>query len=60
MVFSVLAMLGSIMMPLGITIWGPLADVVKIDWLLIISGTGLAIISTLFISDKTLREAGMV
>ena len=59
-VFSVLTMLSSIMMPLGMTIWGPLADAVKIDWLLIISGAGLFAISTMFIIDKALREAGQV
>jgi len=59
-VFSVLTMLSSIMMPLGMTIWGPLADAVKIDWLMIASGSGLLITSSIFIIDKTLREAGRV
>ena len=59
-VFSVMTMLGSIMMPVGMTIWGPLADAVKIDWLLIISGAGLIVISMMFICDRTLREAGQI
>jgi DHA3 family macrolide efflux protein-like MFS transporter len=58
-VLSVLVMVGSIMMPIGMVMWGPLADLVRIDWLMIISGGGLLIGSAVFISDKTLREAGV-
>ena len=57
-VFSVMTMLGSIMMPIGMTIWGPLADIVQINILMIISGAGLFAISSFFIIDRTLREAG--
>jgi len=57
-VFSVIAMLGSIMTPIGMTVWGPLADIVPIDLLLIISGACIIGIGAYFISDKTLREAG--
>ena len=57
-VFSVLMMLSSITMPIGMLAWGPLADIVPIDWLLIISGAGILSISAFFILDRTLREAG--
>ena len=57
-VFSVLSMLGSIAMPVGMTVWGPLADVVLIDWLMIAGGIGIIAISVFIVSSKTLREAG--
>jgi DHA3 family macrolide efflux protein-like MFS transporter len=57
-VFSVIAMLASIMMPVGMLVWGPLADKVPIDWLMLVSGVGIFATGTLFISNKTLREAG--
>jgi len=59
-VFSVLSMLGSIAMPVGMMVWGPLADVVEIDWLMIASGIGIIAISAFIISSKVLREAGKV
>ena len=58
-VFSVMGMLGSIMMPLGMIIWGPLADITNIDWLMITSGIGLIFVSVMFISAKPLRDAGL-
>ncbi|MBE6044284.1 MAG: MFS transporter [Clostridium thermopalmarium] len=57
-VFSVLGMISSIMMPLGMLVFGPLADIIKIEWLLI--GTGLLLFSQGFfmLSSKVLIEAG--
>lgn len=40
-VFGLLGMLSGSMMPLGMLLFGPLADVVKIEWLLM--GTGFLI-----------------
>lgn len=57
-VFSVLTMISSLVMPAGMLIWGPLADVVRIDWLLLITGVGFFLIGIPFIVSKTLREAG--
>jgi len=57
-VFSILAMLSSIMMPIGMTVWGPLADIIRINWLMIVSGTGIIALSAMFILSSTLREAG--
>jgi DHA3 family macrolide efflux protein-like MFS transporter len=57
-VFSIIAMLASIMMPVGMLIWGPLADKIPIDWLMMVSGAGIFATGTLFISNKTLRDAG--
>jgi DHA3 family macrolide efflux protein-like MFS transporter len=58
-VFAVLMMLSSITMPVGMAVWGPLADIVDIAWLLIVSGAGIMALSVMFIYNKTLREAGM-
>ena len=41
-VFGIMGMISSIMMPAGMLIFGPIADFVKIEWLLM--GTGLSII----------------
>lgn len=51
-------MISSSMMPLGMLIFGPLADVIEIEWLLI--GTGLLmLILTFFLSrNKVLLETG--
>ncbi|MCL2164819.1 MAG: MFS transporter [Oscillospiraceae bacterium] len=57
-VFSVLGMIGSLMMPLGMVLWGPLSDVVSIDWLLIGTGASLFLMSFVFLFDKTLLKAG--
>jgi len=45
-------------MPIGMLIFGPIADIIRIEWLLI--GTGLfIIILTLFMNqNKVLVEAG--
>lgn len=59
-VFSVLTMLSSIAMPVGMVIWGPLSDLVAIDLLLTISGIGIAAIGGMFIGSKPLREAGIL
>lgn len=58
-VFSVLTMMSSLMMPLGMVLWGPLADVVAIDWLLIWTGVFLLLVGFAFVFDRTLLKAGM-
>lgn len=57
-VFSVLAMMSSVMMPLGMVFWGPLGDMVDIEWLLIISGAAMFMMGFVFVFDKTLLKAG--
>jgi len=57
-VFSVLAMMGSVMMPLGMVLWGPLSDVVAIDWLLVGTGVSIFLMGFVFVFDKTLLKAG--
>ncbi len=57
-VFGVLGMISSTMMPLGMLLFGPLADIIKIEWLLI--GTGLLIFveGYFLLSNRVLIEAG--
>ena len=57
-IFGILSMISSTMMPLGMLVFGPLADLIKIEWLLI--GTGLLIFIEGFFmgGSKVLIEAG--
>jgi len=57
-VFSLLAMASSLMMPLGMVLWGPLSDQVAIDWLLVGTGIALALFGLVFVLDKTMLAAG--
>lgn len=57
-VFGVLGMISSSMMPLGMLVFGPIADIIKIEWLL--TGTGLLMFIQGFflVGSKVLVEAG--
>jgi DHA3 family macrolide efflux protein-like MFS transporter len=57
-VFGVLGMISSVMMPLGMLVFGPLADIVKIEWLLIGTGLLLFIQGFFLLGNKVLLEAG--
>ncbi|MFD1953053.1 MFS transporter [Paenibacillus thailandensis] len=57
-IFGVFGMISTSMMPLGMLIFGPLADAVDIEWLLIGTGLLLIVLSVFFISNKRLVEAG--
>jgi DHA3 family macrolide efflux protein-like MFS transporter len=57
-VFGVLGMISSSMMPLGMLVFGPISDVVPIEWLLIGTGFLLFILSFFLIGNKDLIEAG--
>lgn len=59
-IFGVFGMISTSMMPIGMLIFGPLADVVRIEWLLI--GTGfLTMILALFIArNRILLEGGTI
>lgn len=58
-VFGVLSMISSTMMPLGMLVFGPLADVVEIEKLLIGTGVLMFIESFFLIGSRVLVEAGM-
>lgn len=57
-VFGVMGMISTSMMPIGMLIFGPVADIIEVEWLLI--GTGILIIALAFLlsRDKVLVEAG--
>jgi len=57
-VFGILGMISSIMMPLGMLVFGPLADIVVIEWLLIGTGLLLFIQGFFLLGNKPLLEAG--
>jgi DHA3 family macrolide efflux protein-like MFS transporter len=48
----------SVMSPVAMIIFGPLADKVSIDFILIGTGVVMALLAVLFAANKTLREAG--
>ncbi|GHU81747.1 MFS transporter [Spirochaetia bacterium] len=58
-VFSVIGMISSVMMPVGMLVFGPLADKVSIDILLIGTGIALMLLAIPFVTNKTLREIGV-
>jgi DHA3 family macrolide efflux protein-like MFS transporter len=51
-------MISSVVMPLGMLIFGPLSDAVPIDHLLYFSGGAIFLLSFAYIISKTLRSAG--
>jgi len=57
-IFGVLAMISTSMMPLGMLVFGPISDAIKIEWLLIGTGILLFLQSFFLLSSKTLVEAG--
>jgi DHA3 family macrolide efflux protein-like MFS transporter len=57
-VFSVFGMVSSLVMPAGMLIWGPLADIVSVRYLLIITGAMMTVSAIPFLASKALREAG--
>jgi DHA3 family macrolide efflux protein-like MFS transporter len=57
-VLSVFTMLGSVAMPLGMLFFGPLGDVININYIMIATGIVMFLLGTLFFIVKTLRGAG--
>lgn len=57
-VFGVMGMISSSMMPLGMLVFGPMADIVRIEWLLIGTGVLLFILSFALVYSKDLIAAG--
>ena len=57
-VFGVLGMISTSMMPLGMLIFGPISDIIKIEWLLMGSGILLFIQGFFLLGNKVLIEAG--
>ncbi|MGZ9819192.1 MFS transporter [Peribacillus simplex] len=57
-VFGVLGMISTSMMPLGMLVFGPISDIIKIEWLLIGTGLLLFIQGFFLLGSKVLIEAG--
>ncbi len=57
-VFGVLSMIFSVMMPLGMLLFGPLADIIAIEWLLIVTGALVFVLGFFLIGNKVLVAAG--
>ncbi len=57
-VFSIMSMLASIVMPMGMLIFGPLADIIPIESLLVTTGILIIILCIFMWKDKVLLEAG--
>lgn len=57
-VFGVSSMIASIMMPMGMLVLGPAADLVKIEWLLIGTGLIMVVQSFFMLKSKVMLEAG--
>ncbi len=57
-VFGVMSMINTAMMPLGMALFGPLADFMPISYILLFAGFALVILSFGFLRNKALLEAG--
>ncbi|GLX70400.1 MFS transporter [Paenibacillus glycanilyticus] len=57
-IFGIFGMISTSMMPIGMLIFGPLADVIEIEWLLVGTGLLVLILTLFFASNKRLIEAG--
>jgi DHA3 family macrolide efflux protein-like MFS transporter len=55
-VFALMTMLTTVVLPLGMLIWGPLADAVDINLIFIFCGVGIIALSMVFVVSKTLRK----
>lgn len=58
-VFGVLGMISTSMMPIGMLIFGPIADLIQIEWLLIGTGMLVVILGIALGRNKRLLEAGL-
>ncbi len=57
-VFSVMMMFGGLAMPLGMVVFGPLGDVVRIEWLLIASGIVIFVSGLALLRARSVIEIG--
>lgn len=57
-VFGVLGMISSSLMPMSMLVYGPIADLIKIECLLIGTGFFMFFLSFIMLSNKVLIEAG--
>jgi len=58
-VFSVLTMLSTSLMPLGMLIFGPLADLARIEWILLATGAAMLVRGLMVLGERKLMEVGV-
>jgi DHA3 family macrolide efflux protein-like MFS transporter len=58
-VLSVFTMLGSLAMPFGMLFFGPLGDIININYIMMGTGTVMLVLGMAFFVNKTWREAGV-
>lgn len=58
-VFGVLSMISSIMMPIGMLIFGPLADVIDIELMLVVTGVIMLLIGLILLCNKAIVREGL-
>jgi DHA3 family macrolide efflux protein-like MFS transporter len=59
-VFSVSMMTGSLAMPVGMIAFGPLSDMIAIDWLLVGTGGAIMLLGVCIVASRTFRQAGLL
>lgn len=57
-VMSVMNMIASLMVPLGMVVFGPLGDAIPLDYLMIGSGAGTIVLGMYVCFDRKMKEAG--
>ncbi len=57
-VFGITSIIGSAAMPLSMVVFGPLADWVSVEWLLIVTGVAMMLISLVALRAKAMIAAG--
>jgi MFS transporter, DHA3 family, macrolide efflux protein len=57
-VFGVMTMISSVMMPLGMLVFGPLADELRIECMLIATGAGIFLLGFFLLGSPVLMAAG--
>jgi MFS transporter, DHA3 family, macrolide efflux protein len=57
-VFGVMTMISSVMMPLGMIVFGPLADSLRIEYMLIATGAGIFLLGFFLLGSPVLMAAG--
>lgn len=58
-VFGVMTMLSTSLMPLGMLVFGPLADMVRIEWMLLVTGGLMIVLGLGVLGSGRLMEAGL-
>lgn len=57
-VFSAFGMLMSITVPLAMVVWGPLADVIKVEWMLVATGAATLVEGLIMFGNRPFVAAG--